>query len=554
MIPVPNQPRRQLRRIGTGVEGLDGILGGGLPDLSINIVMGRPGTGKTILTHQALFANLKGGGKALYLTTLAEPSLKIMRYIQDFSFVDFDVIGKDLIYLDVGETIREKGLEETIGRILDEVRTHRPTLVVVDSFKAIHDLTTGNLESRKFGFDLAVQLTAWGATTFLVGEYTQPDIQREPIFSIADSIICLHYETQGLHSVRLLEVCKVRGSDFFGGLHPYVITPEGLKVYSRIKTPASFTADVHVPDRLSSGLEDVDGMLAGGLPGGSATMLAGGAGTGKTLLGLHFLMAAAARGEPAIMVSYQETPTQLTRIAGSFGWDLDDYASRGLLDYMYQSPVEIQPDIHLRQIHDTVGKTRAKLILIDSLKDLEIATPDKMRYKDYVYSMVMGFKSRGVTVIMTNEITELFGPFTLSEYGVSFIADNVLLLRYVEISGRMSRALSVMKMRGSQHSKEIVEFEVTPEGLSLVGPIRAFTGVLTGMPAQGDQGVLNRLPPQPRLVLEVLQRNGQANAEMLARLTGLAPADVNRELEALQLQGLVISVPRKSGDQFKPTF
>ncbi len=474
-------------RISTGVEGLDRILQGGLRDLSINIVMGRPGTGKTILTHQAIFANLKAGRRALYLTTLAEPALKILRYLQDFSYVDADKMGQDLVYFDIGEHIRERGIAGTIDEVLKIVKQHKPEIVAVDSFKAIHDLSTDRNEVRKFGFDLAVQLAAWGATTFLVGEYSSSDIQQEPIFSIADSIICLHYETQGLHCQRYLEVAKVRGSDYFSGLHPYVITSDGIRVFARTKTPTTFVSYSSVNTRVASGIPALDHLIGGGLPTGSATMLAGGAGTGKTLLALHFLMAAAARGEPGIIVSYQETPVQLAQIAKGFGWDLERLKDQKLIHYLYRSPVEIQPDIHLCEIHDAVDRSGTRLVMIDSLKDLEIATPDKARYKDYMYSLVQGFKQRGVTLLMTNEILELFGPFALSEYGVSFIADNVFLLRYVELPGRMGRALSVMKMRGSQHSKEIFEFEITGNGFTLMEPIRAFSGVLTGTPSYFNQ-------------------------------------------------------------------
>jgi circadian clock protein KaiC len=549
---VPSGKPPLFRRISTGVKGLDAILGGGLPDLSINIVMGRPGTGKTILTHQAIFASLQEGQRALYLTTLAEPSMKMLRYLQKFSFVDPTKMGKELIYLDIGEVIREQGIEETIRRILEVVKEHKPAIVAVDSFKAIHDLASGPPETRKFSFDLAVQLAAWGVTAFLIGEYSAGDIQREPIFSIADSIICMHYETQGLHTLRFIEVAKVRGSDFFEGMHPYVISPDGLKVYSRIKTPDTFHETIRPDERVSSGLPAFDAMLGGGLPAGSATMLAGGAGTGKTLLALHFIAAAAARGEPSVVVSYQETPAQLARIAKSFGWDIPGMVARGLLKYLYRSPVEIQPDIHLREIRDTIEGSGAKLVMIDSLKDLEIATPDKLRYKDYVYSLVQGFKSQGVSVIMTNEIMELFGPFLLSEYGVSFMADNVILLRYVELAGRMSRALSVMKMRGSQHSKEITEFEITGKGFSILSPIRAYTGILTGTPTSPEQGPMAYLPPPARQILQALKLNGESDLARLLQLTGLAEADVLRELMSLQQQGFVIAVPGSEGRAFKP--
>lgn len=553
MIGFSKEKQRKIGRIRTGIAGLDAILGGGLPDLSINIIMGRPGTGKTILTHQTIFANLAEGRRALYLTTLAEPAMKMLRYLQEFSFVDPSKMGQEVKYLDIGESIREKGIADTVSQIFTAVKEHKPDIVSVDSFKALHDMSTDRMEIRKFGFDLAVQLTAWGASAFLVGEYNDADIQEDPIFAIADSIIYLHYTTKGLHAERYLEVAKLRGSDYFGGLHPYVPTGDGLQVYPRMKTPDRFPEVLPRGERIPSGLPDLDRMLHGGLPSCSATMVAGGAGTGKTLFGLHFIAAAAARGEPSAIVSYQETPAQFLEIARSFGWDLLDMMNKGLLKYIYRSPVEIQPDIHFSEVRDAIRASKAKLVLIDSLKDLEIATPNKTRYKDYIYSLVNEMKMLGVTVILTNEIIELFGPFTLSEHGVSFIADNVVLLRYVEMAGRMSRAISVIKMRGSQHSKEIHEFEITERGVRLLSPIRAMTGVLTGMPALAEQGSLLHLPSPARQVLEALREYNEANIEELADKTDLSAADVRREVELLRQQGLVLAIQREDGERFKTT-
>jgi circadian clock protein KaiC len=547
------QKQRKQKRVSTGVAGLDAILGGGLPDLSINIIMGRPGTGKTILTHQTIFANLRDGQRALYLTTLSEPAMKMLRYLQEFSFVDAAKMGQELMYLDIGEHIAEKGISEPMAYIFNIVRDHKPSIVAVDSFKAVHDLSTARTEMRKFGFDLAVHLTTWGVTAFLVGEYSLEDIQNEPIFAIADSILCLHYETKGLHTQRFIEVAKVRGSDYFSGLHPYITSSDGLKVYPRMRTPDTFEEQRRTGERVKSNLPELDQMLGGGLPRGSATMLAGGAGTGKTLLGLHFIAAAAARNEHALIVSYQETPGQLTDIARSFGWDLAELSAKGLVKYLYHSPVEIQPDIHFSEVRDVIKQIDAKIVLIDSLKDLEIATPDKTRYKDYIYSLVNEFKVRGLTLLLTNEIMELFGPFTLSEHGVSFIADNVVLLRYVELAGRMSRALSVMKMRGSQHSKEIFEFEIGSGGLRLLKPIRAVTGVLTGMPALGETGMLLHLPAHARHLLLELQRRGQLSAADLAQSTGISLEEVQRELSSLQQQGLVLAIVREGTELFKAT-
>lgn len=295
-------------------------------------------------------------------------------------------------------------------------------------------------------------------------------------------------------------------------------------------------------------------MLEGGVPQGSATMVAGGAGTGKTLLGLHLITAGVKAGEPGVIVTFQENPQQLREIAYSFGWDLEEMEKQGLLVHLYSSPVELQPDIHAARVKEAVKKVGAKRVLLDSLKDIEIATPDKVRFKDYIYSLVNQFKLQGVTTLLTNEIPEMFGPFQLSEYGVSFVVDNVILLRYLELTGRMGRAISIMKVRGSQHSKEIRSFEITNQGIRIDQMVKAQTGVLTGIPVFRERNKdLLYLPTKARYVVEVLQEKGLSSANALSQLTGLGLEDLSQELETLREQGMVVVTQTDDQDLYKAT-
>jgi len=534
--------RKSLGKLPTNVPGLDSILTGGIPELSINIITGPPGAGKTIFTQQILYSNAGPDCKALYLVTLSEPSVKLLHYLQRFSFFDADKVGSDVNYLDIGEVIREKGLEDATAVIVKHVQEHKPSLVAIDSFKAIHDMAKDPVEVRKFGYDLSVQLTTWGVTALLIGEYTPEEIEREPIFAIADGIIQLHNLHHGLHYQRYINVLKLRGENYFTGLHPFDINSTGLTVYPRIKTVEE-PSEIVLSDRhrVSTGVDELDTMLAGGVPPGSATMVAGGAGTGKTLLGLHLITAGVAIGEPGVIVTFQENPQQLREIAQSFGWDLAQMEKQGLLVHLYSSPVELQPDIHAARVKAAVQKVGAKRVLLDSLKDIEIATPDKVRFKDYIYSLVNQFKLQGVTTLLTNEIPEMFGPFQLSEYGVSFVVDNVILLRYLELTGRMGRAISIMKVRGSQHSKEIRAFEITDTGIRIDRVVQAQTGVLTGIPVFRERSKdLLYLPIKARYVVEVLQQRGLTSAADLSQLTGLAMEDLAQELETLREQGMVV--------------
>lgn len=533
---------RNLKKLQTGIPGLDTILLGGIPDLSINIISGPPGSGKTILVQQIIYNNANPNRKALYLTTLSEPSLKMLHYLQKFSFFDSNRVGRDVIYLDIGEVIRNKGLDNAIAIIIKNVQEHKPAIVGIDSFKAIHDMARDSVEVRKFGFDLAVRLTTWGATAFFVGEYSQQEIEQEPIFAIADGITCLHYKRDGLSYQRYVDVIKLRGEDYFGGMHPFTINTHGLTVYPRIKTPETYPEYDAVPETLSTGLDDLDAMLDGGFPRGSATMIAGGAGTGKTLFGLHFITSGAAQGEPGVIVTFQENPNQMhSLVHSSFGWNLREMEQQGYLKYLYNSPVEIQPDIHAIRVREAVEQLGARRVLIDSIKDIEIATPDKVRFKDYIYSMVNYFKTRGITIVMTNEIPELFGNFMLSEYGVSFIADNVILLRYVELSGSMEHAISVLKVRGARHSREIRRFEITSDGIRIAGTFRGMSGVLTGVPSGNNhQGCYDDLPLRARYMVDALRELGAVGDEQLSQETGLPLEMVRAELDKLRQRHIVV--------------
>lgn len=542
-----------LQLLSTGVDNFDTVLGGGLPLYSVNIVAGPSGSGKTVLTHQIMFHNCHENTRGIFFTTLSEPAFKMIRYQQQFAYFDLNRLNQTIFFIDIGQVLRSKHLDEALKVITQHIEEIEAQFIVIDSFKAIQDLAGTRQQERRFGYDLAVSLAASTCTSFLVGEYTEDEITSEPIFAVADGIFYLTNPKQGMQNVRRINVLKMRGREYATGDHPFTISEQGVTVYPRIRTPGIFTNYEHTPDRVSTGVLNLDDMLDGGFPRSTATMVAGAAGTGKTLLGLHFITVGALNGEPGVIVTFQENPVQLREIARSFGWDLHKFEEQGLVAHLYNSPVEIQPDIHTDLVKEAVKQVKAKRVLIDSLRDLEIATPDKVRYRDYVYSLVEGFKRQGITTLITNEIAQLFGNFQLSEYGISFIADNVILLRYVEQDGRISRALSVLKVRGSHHSQTIWEFTITNSGVTMMSPMRAATGVLTGRPIRKDPVTLTDLSPRSRYVLTSLRAIGKATLSQLMAQTGLSHEQLAQELEELQQQGLVLLLHKQDTVQYKAT-
>ena len=293
--------RPLLQRVTSGDAAFDRLLGGGFPLRSVNVIAGEPGAGKTLFALQMLFHAARQGKKSLYLTTLSEPSLKLVGYMQQFSFFDERFIGRELVFADLGSVLRAKGLDSVLTEITNRVESTEPAIVVIDSFKAIRDIVGESSAVRTFVYDLAVHATAWGATSLFVGEYTDAEIDHNSEFAIADGIVRFSNRRDALTAVREVEVRKLRGAAHAIGRHFFEIGSDGLRFFPRVQSPVATdrpTETLPPSERVATGVEGFDAMLAGGLPQASATVIQGGTGTGKTLLGLQFLLEGLAGRNP----------------------------------------------------------------------------------------------------------------------------------------------------------------------------------------------------------------------------------------------------------------
>jgi circadian clock protein KaiC len=479
--------RAVLDRLTTGSAAFDRILGGGLPVRSVNVIAGAPGTGKTLFSLQMLFALARQGKKSLYFTTLSEPSLKLIQYMQEFSFFDEGLIEQHVVFADLGSVIRRQGTEGTLNEIATRVEREEPAVVVIDSFKAIRDILGDAAALRTFVYDLAVHTAGWGAASLLVGEYTDAEVGSLAEFAIADGIIRLTNSRHELTAVREVEVLKLRGADYATGVHFYEIGAEGLGFFPRVRSPDSINSGsssppLTMPERASTGVAGLDAMLGGGLPRANTTIIQGGTGTGKTLLGLQFLLEGTRHGEAGIHFTLEETPDQLRGFAQSLGWDLQGAEERGLLTLSYVSPVELSTDRFLDRARQEVEKRGARRAVLDSLTSMALGVPSDRRFKELVYAVAKHFHARGVTLNMNMEVTDLLGSAQLSGHGVSFAADNVIQLKYVEIEGRLERGLSVLKARGVRHSSDVRRLSVERNGVAVGLPFEGLRAVLTGLP------------------------------------------------------------------------
>jgi circadian clock protein KaiC len=454
-------------RLTSGDEGLDEILGGGLPVNGINLIIGLPGSGKTILSEQFVFADATKERPAIYLSTVSEPFEKLLRYGQTLSFFDRDAIGRSVYFEDFGDTVGEGGLTAVTERIGLLTRERRPGIIAIDSFKALAAFAEDAQAFRRFLHQLAALLTAFPVTSFWIGEYSEEEMRTAPEAAVADGIISLEMERANERAQRLIQVIKLRGSEFRSGRHGYRLSLDGITVFPRLADPLSQEAYGRSENRISTGILPLDTMLAEGYAQGSSTLVAGPSGAGKTLMGLHFIFSGVASGQPGVVATLQENPAQLQRMARGFGWSLDDEG----VAVMYRSPNDVYIDEWVYELLDLVETTGATRVLIDSLSDLHYAATDPVRFREFIYSLTQRFSRTGVSPIMTSEVPDLFHVGALAEYGISHLSDNVILLQYVRVDTRLLRTVTVVKSRASAHDPEIREFGITSDGIVLGDPI-----------------------------------------------------------------------------------
>ena len=455
-------------RMSSGNVEADHILGGGFPSDSINIVMGHPGSGKTIFAEQLIFHNAGEGRPILYLTTLSEPLAKVVRYLQGFSFFDENVLGTQVIYEDIGPQLAEDGADALVPLLRDIIQTLSPKIIVIDSFKAVHDLSDSVADRRRMVHEMTSLLTAFGTTAFLLGEYTEEDILLYPEFAVADGIVELSRLRLGSRDERYFRVYKLRGSRYLEGAHAFRITSSGLDIYPRLISPSMPEGYVPASERISTGVSGLDEMLDGGLWRGTTTLLAGPSGAGKTTIGLQFALEGARLGEPTLYMNFQENPTQLVRTIRGLGFDLEEAQARGL-ELVYASPVELQIDSIIVDMFRRIQQRGVRRLVIDALGDLASAATDPQRLHDYLYALVQHFAVSTITSVLNFETTgnSLQGPRGGMQNAVSYLSDNVLLLT---VSGeeRTRRSLRILKTRGSAHDTKVREVEISGAGLRIL--------------------------------------------------------------------------------------
>ena len=472
-------------RLATGVPGLDDVLGGGLPEYSFNIIAGSPGSGKTTLAHQIMFATATARHSGLYFTAFGEPPLKMLRYQQQFGFFDAAKINEAIHFVNLGEDMTAGDLDAVLKRIAAEVHAHTPSLVCFDSFRsvllAVRDQGNSFTRLQRFVQQLGLLMTSWQATTFLVGEYFDAS-DPNPIFTVADGLICLHQSVQRNSVVRKMEIVKMRGAPTLPGLHTFRIDNTGVHVFAPPLPAVACGGEqpFSAVTRLSMGVAGLDEMMGGGLPRGYSLLVAGPSGSGKSILAGAFLAAGAKEGETGVIAAFEQRPN---RSRGPVISGLIDSGRIGVVD---TRALNMSVDEIAMLLINEIRRLQATRVVIDSLSGFELALAPTFRddYRESLSRMVSALASTGATILMTSELEDRYDDLRFSPYGTAFLTDAIVVQRYIEVESRLKRVLAVVKMRASDHSNELRLFRIDDEGIQIGEKLDGYEGLLGGRPSK----------------------------------------------------------------------
>jgi circadian clock protein KaiC len=481
--PTDTDGQAPLDRVPTGIPGLDTVLRGGFLKAGIYIVRGEPGAGKTILGNQFCFNHVAARHRAIYVTLLAETHDRMMQHMQTMSFFDSTCIPDGLFFINGFRVLEEDGVKSFINLLRQEIRAHDASLLVLDGLIAAEEPSGSERDFKKFIHELQAHIAIEGCTALLLTNGRRDTYHPE--HTMVDGLIELHDVLFGTQAERELEVRKLRGIDALRGRHSFRITDAGIVVYPRIEALlARPSADDRWSDeRCAVGVHQLDAMIGGGIPRGTTTLVLGASGSGKTSLGLHFLSQCSAE-QPGLFFCFYETPMRLRVKAAGIGVALNGLIEQGHLEILWHPPTEDILDALGNRLVEAVRRRRVKRLVIDGLLGFqEIAADRPHRIGRFLTALANELRALNVTTFYTAETRNLIGGAVEGPtIGLSTIAENLILLRYVEIRSQLRRLISVVKMRDSDFDSSLREFRITAAGFELAHTFDSAEAILSGFP------------------------------------------------------------------------
>ena len=474
--------------MGTGIEGLDDVLGGGLTPNRLYVLEGAPGAGKTTVALQFLMEGAKRGEQGLYVTlseTAAELEGVARSHGWDLSGIHIREMlpSPDSLQPDEQYTMfhpSEIELSETTQRILEDVQALSPRRIVFDSLSELRLLSGGSLRYRRQILALKQFFSGRQCTVLLLDDMATTHRDQQ-VQSIAHAVLRLEQTHSDYGAVRRrLVVVKFRGKDFRGGYHDYRIVRGGLQVFPRL------VAAEHVnpvkQDKLPSGIESLDRLMGGGLERGTSTLFVGAPGTGKSTVAVQFAIAAAERGETSAVFLFDESINTLRTRCASMGMDIERWIEAGRVHLRQVDPGEMSPGELVHLIRQAVEGDQASVVGIDSLNGYLNAMPDDRFLIVQLHELLTYLGQAGVATLLVGAHHGMIGTNMQAPVDASYLADAIVMLRYFEAEGEVRQAISVMKKRGGAHERSIRAFTMDDTGLHVGEPLRNFRGVLTGVP------------------------------------------------------------------------
>jgi circadian clock protein KaiC len=467
-------------RVSTGVRGLDEVLYGGVIPQRAYLVRGGPGSGKTTLGFHFLTEGAARGDQSLFIT-LGEPEGELRANAAqqgfDLAHVHFLDLSPNAAFFTQMQTYdifspAEVEREPVTEQILAQIEQIRPQRVFVDAMTQFRYLSTDDFQFRKQVLSLLRYLVEQGATILFTseGSAAAPD---DDLQFMADGVVHL----QSAPDNRTLIISKLRGSDFRGGAHTMRLTARGMEVFPRLLPEQH--AQQYIQDTLSSGVPELDELLHGGLERGTITMISGPTGVGKTTLGLQFMKEAAGRGERSVVYTFEEPQETLLRRCESLNMPVRSMIERGTLSVVTVEPLHFTPDEFASVVRREVEEQHASIVMIDSVSGYRVSLRGENTVT-HLHALSKYLQNMGLAVLLINEVTSIAGEFQVSDIGASYLADNIIFLRYLELRGEIRKVIGVLKKRLSSFERTLREIETTRYGIKVGRPLTNLQGILTG--------------------------------------------------------------------------
>lgn len=469
-------------KISTGLDGLDEILHGGLIPQKAYLVQGGPGTGKSTLGFHFLKQALDKGEDALFIT-MVESKESLLQNAKQFGIDLSGVVGLDLSPSDdlsenneqysvfSAADVEQGPIMKAVTKAVDD---HSPSRILFDSFTMLRLLNQDPYQMRKLTLSLINYVTKRGATLMMTSESLGTKSDDDAAFWV-DGIIKLDNESDW----RNLSVTKFRGSDYLSGEHAFKITGDGLVIYPRLR-PNNYNRKFE-KGILSSGVEGVDKLLNGGIEKGTTSLVVGPTGAGKTNLGLQFIKEAASRNERSAVYTFEESKELITQRSEMINTPIRKMLEKGFLNIMSVEPLSYSPDEFAKIVRRDVEENDTSIVMIDAIGGYNMAVRGE-KTLERLHALTVYLQNMGVTTLLLNETKNVAGEFTTTNMNASYLADNIIFLRYLEVNGQIQKAIGVLKKRLSDFEKSIREFQITSEGIKVGDKLENMRGILSGAP------------------------------------------------------------------------